>query len=257
MNLRVVARRYISRRSKTKIIRLIEKAEAYFYRNDLNKLAKIFKTDKYGIHYYTPHYQLHLNKFRNKKLNILEIGVGGYEDPEAGGHSLRMWKAYFRKSMIYAIDIYDKYPLEESGIKIFKGSQVDFEFMKRVCNETGTIDIIVDDGSHINSHVIKTFNFMFPRLNEKGIYFIEDVQTSYWPDKGGTSENLNDKNSIVGYFKSLVDGLNYQEFDKPGYKPDYFDLNITSIHFYHNLIVINKGSNNEPSNFMINNQKPK
>jgi len=60
----------------------------------------------------------------------------------------------------------------------------------------------------------------------------------------------------MGYFKSLVDGLNYQEFEKPGYKPDYLDLNITSIHFYHNLIVICKGLNNESSNFMVNNRKP-
>ena len=256
MSLKAVLSKFISKRSKIRLIRITEKVKGYFYRKDLNKLAKIFKTDKYGIHFYTPHYQFHLNKFRNQKLKILEIGVGGYENPEAGGHSLRMWKAFFRRARIYAIDIFEKSPLEEARIKIFKGSQVDVEFMQRISEEIGEIDIVVDDGSHINSHVIETFNFMFPLLNESGIYFIEDIQTSYWEEKGGTSKDFNNKNSIMGYLKSLVDGLNYQEFEKPGYEPTYFDLNITSIHFYHNLIVIYKGMNNEPSNFMVNNQKP-
>ncbi len=40
--------------------------------------------------------------------------------------------------------------------------------------------------------------------------------------KGVTSENFDSKDSIVGFFKSLIDGLNYQEFDKSGYKPIYF-----------------------------------
>lgn len=247
---------YISRERKIRLNRKSEKLLGYFYSNNLNKLAIIFKTDKFGIHNYTPHYQFHLNKFRKQNLNILEIGVGGYDNPEAGGHSLRMWKAYFRKSRIFAIDIYDKHLIEESRIKIFKGSQIDLDFMEKVSNEIGNLDIIVDDGSHINSHVLSTFEFMFPRLKQDGIYFIEDIQTSYWKDKGGSSLEFNSCDTIMGHFKKLVDGLNYQEFENPGYQPTYFDLNITSIHFYHNLIVVCKGLNNEVSNYMINNQKP-
>ncbi|WP_037316555.1 class I SAM-dependent methyltransferase [Salegentibacter sp. Hel_I_6] len=256
MNLLKKLKASVTTDKKLQIIRSWERFESRFYRNDLDRLAKIFKTDKNGIHYYTQHYQFHLKPLRKKRLNLLEIGVGGYKDPKSGGHSLRMWKAYFPKANIYAVDIYDKKFLEESRIKIFKGSQVDFDFMKNVSLKISELDIIVDDGSHINSHVIDTFKFMFPLLKQNGIYFIEDTQTSYWQKMGGTSEEFNSFNSIMGYFKSLTDGLNYQEFDKPGYKPNYFELNITSIHFYHNLIVIYKGLNNEPSNFMVNNQKP-
>lgn len=57
----------------------------------------------------------------------------------------------------------------------------------------------------------------------------------------------------MGYFKSLIDGLNHRELIKPGYVATYFDLNIESIHFYHNLIFIHKGDNSEDSNVVENN----
>ena len=119
--------------------------------------------------------------------------------------------------------------------------------------EAGSVDIIIDDGSHQNEHVIKSFMSLFPLLSHNGIYAIEDVQTSYWPDFGGTSDDLSSKNTIMGFFKDLTDSLNYEEFIKPDYAPTYFDKHIVSIHFYHNLIIITKGINDEMSNMLINN----
>jgi len=174
--------------------------------------------------------------------------VGGYNIPKNGGHSLRMWKHYFRKSKIVSIDIYDKSPQEEKRIKIYKGSQIDNKILDEIYNDCGKFDIIIDDGSHINEHVIYTFNYLLPKLKKGGIYVIEDTQTSYWPDFGGGLKEKNDKSTIYGYFKNLIDGLNYKEYLLPGYKPTYFDLNIVSIHFYHNLIFIYKNDNNENSN---------
>jgi len=40
--------------------------------------------------------------------------------------------------------------------------------------------LIIDDGSHINSHIITTSNFLFPFLNKGGVYVVEDLKTSYW-----------------------------------------------------------------------------
>ncbi|MFA7379337.1 MAG: class I SAM-dependent methyltransferase [Bacteroidia bacterium] len=223
------------------------------FSSDLNKLAELNGSDKWGSHWYTQHYNAHFKHLRKKKLVILEIGVGGYEEPTAGGNSLRMWSNYFPNSNIYAIDIYDKSPHNSSRIKTFKGSQVDNDFLKSVLDEIGTPDIIIDDGSHINEHVIHSFKFLFPYLSENGIYAIEDTQTSYYPIFGGDSHNLNNPNSMMTLFKSLVDALNYEEIIKPGYVPSYLDKNITSIHFYHNLVFVNKGANNEGSNLIKNN----
>lgn len=224
---------------------------------DLRSLSQFYGTDKwvsrsesltpnkYAGHYYAQHYESHFRALRFKPLNILEIGIGGYDNPEAGGASLRVWRSFFQNSMIYGLDIHSKKAHEERRIKTFQCSQDDPEGLKRVAAAIGSIDIIIDDGSHINSHVITTFETLFPLLNRNGIYVIEDTLTSYRPEFGGDAENLNLSTTMMGYFKNMVDGLNHAEFGTQ-FTPTYFDKNIVSIHFYHNLIFVYKGENNEP-----------
>jgi hypothetical protein len=220
---------------------------------NLDMLACIYKSDKWGKHYYTRHYRTYFSKFKFKKIQLLEIGAGGYHYPDIGGASLRMWKRYFPFARIFSLDIYDKSFFEERRIKIFRGSQTDESDLNRIIEQMGEPDIIIDDGSHINEHVIKTFNILFPHLKTGGIYVIEDTETSYWPDYGGDSENLNNSSTMMNYFKTLTDSLNHQEFIKSGYVPSYFDKMICSMHFYHNLIFIIKGINNEGSNVDLDN----
>ena len=175
--------------------------------------------------------------------------MGGYDDPSKGGNSLRMWKAYFPNAQIFGIDIHDKSTLEENRIRIFHGSQSDPIFLEQVIATIGTIDIVIDDGSHINEDVIFSFNSIFPFLSKTGIYVVEDTQTSYWPKYGGDSYNLNREKTTMGYFKSLVDGLNYEEIARSDFFPSYSDQNISSVHFYHNMVFICKGPNQEGSRY--------
>lgn len=216
--------------------------------SNLKALAVLYGSDKWGSHWYAQHYERHFSCLRKKRINILEIGIGGYDDPEAGGESLRMWRAYFPHSRIFGIDICDKHVHDERRIKTFRGSQVDEIFLRQVVQEIGDIHLIIDDGSHRNEHVLGTFGFLFPKLSKDGIYVVEDTQTSYWPNIGGSSSDLNRPDTTIGFFKKLVDGLNYAEFDKPQYEPTYYDKHITAIHFYHNMVFIQKGFNNEGSN---------
>lgn len=55
---------------------------------NLSTLSILCGTDKYNSHSYTPLYSKHFKHLRNKKLNLIEIGVGGYDDPDYGGNSL-------------------------------------------------------------------------------------------------------------------------------------------------------------------------
>ena len=48
------------------------------YSKNLIKLAALQGTDKWNPHWYAQHYQKHFHHLRKKKLNILEIGVDGY-----------------------------------------------------------------------------------------------------------------------------------------------------------------------------------
>jgi demethylmacrocin O-methyltransferase len=216
---------------------------------DLNEIGLKHGTDKVNGHNYAAPYMFHLSRFENKTINLLEIGVGGDDDINAGGQSLRMWKDYFPKGLIFGIDIFDKSKHNEDRIKIFKGDQTDSLFLNNVCSQIGNIDVIIDDGSHLNSHVITTFKILFPLLKDGGIYVIEDTQTSYWKSYGG-SLDLKAEYTLMNFFKSLTDNLNNSEFPIAGYEKTYFDKNIISIHFYHNLIFVYKGQNTEQSNII-------
>lgn len=222
---------------------------------DLAALATLHGSDKWGRHWYARHYQAHFEPRRLEPLTLLEIGVGGYEDPAQGGASLRMWRDYFPQARIFGIDIHDKRAVQEDRVRIFQGSQDDPVFLAAVVQETGPLDIVIDDGSHRNDHVIASFEALFPHLREGGIYAVEDTQTSYWPAYGG-SLDPDAPHTTMGLFKRLADGLNHAELIRPGYAPGFFDLNVASVHFYHNMVFVYRGRNDEESNVLRANVPP-
>ena len=229
---------------------------SFLFRRDLLKLASLSGTDKWGAHWYAAHYARHFQPLRRKKITLLEIGIGGYDQPEAGGGSLRMWRRYFPKGLIVGLDYYDKTPHAEKRIRIYQGDQSDEKLLRRIVAEIGRPDIVVDDGSHLNRHVLKTFEVLFPLLADDGIYAIEDVQSSYWPGAGGSSDDLLAAPTSMCLCKRLADGLNHAEFIKPSYVPSYYDQHVTAVHFYHNLVFIQKGRNDEGSNVVRDNTIP-
>jgi len=225
-----------------------------FLGSNLKALATVYGSDKWNTHWYAQHYESHFRPIRKTRLTVLEIGIGGYDDPRLGGGSLRMWRAWFPHGRIHGIDIYDKSAHSERRITTHQGSQTDFVFLESVVSETGRPDIIIDDGSHRSADVIATFRFLFPLLADGGYYAVEDIQTSYWPD--GDVTERNNPTTSMGFFKSLVDGLNWEEYFGE-YEPTHLDLEITAISFYHNLVIIRKGDNHEGSNNRLWNQHKK
>lgn len=222
----------------------------------LDELAVRHGSDKWGSHHYTPHYDAHFSARRNEAIKLFEIGIGGYDDPQAGGGSLRMWRDYFRQASIVGLDFFDKSPHAGERIRVYQGDQSDAALLERISREAGPFDIVVDDGSHENAHVAASFRTLFPLLSPGGLYVVEDVQTSYWPALGGSATDFNNPGTTMGFFKSLLDGLNYREIPRPGYSPTYFDQHITSIAFYHNMVFVAKGDNSEESNTLRNFEFP-
>jgi hypothetical protein len=221
---------------------------------------------KWNARDYAARYERYFAAIRNEPIKLLEIGIGGYEDPRSGGDSLRTWKRYFPNASIFGIDIADKRAHDEDRIRTFQGSQDDPEFLRHVIGQIGRPDIIIDDGSHRNDHVIKSFKLLFPYLNEShGIYVVEDTQFSYvpsidkWRDMApgteppswamyGGSLDLYDRGTMINYFKRLADCLNHQELFHPGYRPNEFDKTIVGVHFYRNQIFVLKGDNSGEGN---------
>jgi hypothetical protein len=219
------------------------------------ELATRHDTDKWGRHWYALRYEAHFAARRHDPLTLLEIGVGGYEDPARGGESLRMWRDYFPQARIFGLDVHDKRAQQDERIRIFQGSQDDRAFLERVVEQTGPLDIVIDDGSHRVPHVTASFEALFPHLREGGIYVVEDTQTSYWPTYGG-SLDLDAPHTSMALFKRLADGLNHAELIRPGWTPGFFDLNVESVHFYHNMVFVYRGRNDDESNVLRANVAP-
>jgi hypothetical protein len=210
--------------------------------SNLNKLALNYGTDKWGSHWYTQHYQRYFANWRKRRLKILEIGVGGYDNQTIGAQSLRMWRRYFPNSQIVGIDLYDKSHFSERRIDVLQCDQTDEARLTEISQRYSGFDIVIDDGSHFNDHVIRTFNILFPLLKTPGFYCIEDLQTAYWPTWGAVSGSTS-----MDMLRSLVDCVNQAE--RPFNEPTQFDRTITEIAFFHNLCIIRKESNSEASNF--------
>jgi hypothetical protein len=208
----------------------------------LRKRARIFRTDKQGKHNYGKYYERHFSHVRNKKMSILEIGIGSSSNKKKGGASLRLWKSYFNNSEIHGIDIYDKSFLQEDRINTHVCDQGEESELEELVGKIGEIDIVIDDGSHINEDVITSFKFLFRRLSPGGYYVVEDTQTSYWKEYGG-GINKNSDETTMQFFGNLVDCPNYKYFKGEDYTPTYFDRFVEEINFYENIVFVKKRKN--------------
>ena len=201
--------------------------KSYFLNNQGNEIHK--------WHHYFDIYHNHFQRFRNKPVRILEIGV-------SRGGSLEMWQNYFgSKAQIFGVDINPKCKsLETEGIEIFIGNQADKKFLSQLKKKLGKVDILIDDGGHQMVQQIMTFEVLYDLVGEHGIYLVEDLQTSY-------STNFRGGYRYPGTFieraKGLLDSLNGWHTQAPDFAPDTITKTATGIHFYDGIMVIEKCPN--------------
>ena len=196
------------------------------------KLIDIFKTNNdrpisKWLNYFEV-YERYLEKYRDKSINFLEIGV-------QGGGSLQMWKKYFgTNSKIVGIDIGPNTKFEEDQIFVEIGNQSDEDFLKKVIEEYGPFDVIIDDGSHVQSDVLNSFFFLYPTLNRGGTYIIEDTHTAYFKIfQGGIKSETNS----ISIFSNFVHDMNVEYMEEP-FNPVLKDL--FSMSFYNSMVVFEK-----------------
>lgn len=188
------------------------------------------------------YYEAYTNMFStfncNDKLTILEIGV-------RGGGGLYSLKEYFPNATIIGIDIDNnckQWESAEDNIFVRIGDQSDVNFLQSIANEFKSFDIIIDDGSHVCDHQIKSFEFLFLKLNYNGLYAVEDIHTSYWRDFYDT-KNL----SAVDYFKNLSAMPTKRwacntarSIVEPIQELNEIEYYVESVHFYDSICFIRK-----------------
>ena len=220
----------------------------------LPRILHLFGSDKQkaGEHAYGELYQRLFRGRRYCRLKILEIGI-------LAGDSLLAWRAYFPRAVTVGLDIEDKRALAVgSRTRVYQGDQSIADDVDRVCVAEGPLDIVIDDGSHQSAHQLFTFLQVFPHVRDDGQYVIEDVQTSFWTGslRGGEwgGRRITDPDfasTCYGWFLELAKYLNHSEFEAlDGVDRQMLELGrqIRRITFEHNMIVVEKGPNVDPSN---------
>jgi hypothetical protein len=202
----------------------------------LDQIAIECGTDKASTgHNYTPIYERHLGHLRNESFSLLEVGVGGYEYPDRGGQSIRMWERYFPNALIYCADVHLKQLNFDRATFIHAGQD-----SKELTQSARIIQplVIIDDASHVNELTIQTFKNLWPNVATGGFYIIEDLHTAYWPEEyGGQNDLYINHLSIMGFLFELQQDLN-AEWTLPASVPAYTD--IESITMYKSIAIIKK-----------------
>ena len=144
-----------------------------------------------------------LQPYLNRPVNILEIGI-------SNGGSLDIWTEIFQEGKVVGIDIDEKcgeLVYDNPRISVVIGDVNDPATKKAV--EDTTYDIIIDDGSHATSDVIKTFANYYPLLGDNSLYIVEDLHSSYWMEFGG---GLRQPLTSMAFIKQLADMPNYEHW---------------------------------------------
>lgn len=210
-------------------------------------LMNRYGTDKLWAHHYDAEYERHFGPWRDRPLNLLEIGIGGYGVPGKGGESLKAWRDYFPAAVIHGIDIEDKSFLDSDRLHTHRGSQSDVDFLRSVAGSDDPdyrFDLIIDDGSHVQSDILTSFETLFPLLNPGGIYVIEDLETSYRPDHEGHARPLSQPyeagaiGNTVSLIAHLIDGLHWHFFKNRSATP--IQRMVKSVHVSKEIVFVYK-----------------
>lgn len=167
--------------------------------SEIAKSRHPFISDKEWRHdYYNNTYEPLLRGLKDSPICLLEIGVNY-------GYSLGVWREYFTRATIIGVELYaynsfayrsnqhatdgsygplcqaqswygltsidpKKFYDNFQGCTIIYGDATDADTYRGL----GKLDVVIDDGSHGLQDIVASFDILMPRLNDGGLYIIED-----------------------------------------------------------------------------------
>lgn len=197
------------------------------------------------------HYERLLHDFRDRDVRLLEIGV-------QNGGSLQIWSKYFEKGRRFiGCDIDPRCGVlayDDPRISVLvndAGAPITRSQVMRIC---GQVDLIIDDGSHQSSDIIRAFLSFFPVLARDGLFIVEDMSCSFWQEFEG---GLDRDTSSLAFFKEVANVINREHWQVEAsiesrferfiraYSLD-FDAEvlgaIQSVEILNSMVVIRKGT---------------
>ncbi len=208
----------------------------------LDEIAVRVGADKNSTyHNYTEIYSRYFAPLKEKPIKFLEIGLDR-------GASVKLWEEYFKNADLHFMDITLKraeyFSIRSHYHKCDQENQSDLQHFIEITD--GNFDIILDDGGHTMNQQLTSLAALFPHVKSGGMYIIEDLHTSYWPQFGGRGND-----TTVNFLKSLVDEINYigattGQASHRAIPPNIaeglniYKKDIFSIHFYDSVAIIIK-----------------
>jgi SAM-dependent methyltransferase len=206
-------------------------------------------SDKWEL--YLNQYEKILNPIRVNSISLLEIGV-------QNGGSLEIWSKYFKNGRAFVgCDISEecsRLNYSDQRISVVIGDATSAKTKEKILQRSDNFDLIIEDGSHKSSDIIKTFAEYFPVLADGGIFIAEDLHCSYWEEYEG---GIYYPYSSLSFFKTLSDIINYEHWGVnrnrnqiiSGYKEKYgisiseeVLSQVSSVEFFNSVCVIRKSS---------------
>ena len=197
---------------------------------DLKEIFIKNKCDKATKHRYYELYQQDFDKFKNDKINILEIGT-------FKGESTNAWLEYFSQAKIYTIDTFERVQakdlpcLEDNRVQWAQLDSTSEHCNNHFKNQGLKFDIIIDDGLHTPEGQRLTFERLFEFLKPTGSYYIEDVwmldrnnnMSHWWVKKHPNDFTIEKYNKLI----ESINRFKVTEYDFSSKKiPDSFILKI-------------------------------
>jgi glycosyltransferase involved in cell wall biosynthesis len=157
------------------------------------KIADRCNTDKNRVsgnrHFYARIYDRMFAPQRYSVKSLIEIGLcrGLAEHNQGEVPSVDLWLTYFPFCHVTGVDLTDFSTFNNDRFTSYVCDQSKLNEVRSVAQkiEAGSVDIIIDDGSHASYDQQMTFREFFPLLRPGGLYFIEDLD---WQPPGEVPE---------------------------------------------------------------------
>lgn len=183
------------------------------------KLRKRKETFVKG-HGYHPFYEFFFKKFKEKKINILEIGA-------FKGNATAAFYFYFKNSIIDSCDIHpDLFSYSSNRINNFyldNSSTLDLE---KILSKNKTYDVIIEDAGHYLKDQIISLFYLFPILSSNGIFVVEELD---FPDTRKDMNIYNEQPTLKEILLNINKKKDFNSKYLPNDKKNYFLNNVKKI----------------------------
>ena len=152
--------------------------------------AEIFKKTNQQGHGFSGFYERKLEKFKNEKINILEIG-------SYAGSSAAAFVKYLPNAQVFCFDInISNFKYKSKNIHVF-GADINNEkkieqILNKIFNDYKfeKFDLIIDDGSHNLKDILIAFKLFFKNLKKGSLYIIEDFKHPNYYEYNNNLEHI-------------------------------------------------------------------